>query len=158
LALFSDEKQRVHIIMSLEYFKKTLKMKLNERGALNRIKAQIRAEIFNTLQSEQASSTKTTDDSIIVEQLLINELIKEYLEWNGYNHALNVFLKESNQQKELSQRKFLESELGIKNITDKEQDLYVSTCDNYLTIILTFYKTTIIYNCSKRAEASVFNR
>ncbi len=133
-------------------------MKLNERGALNRIKAQIRAEIFNTLQSEQASSTKTTDDSIIVEQLLINELIKEYLEWNGYNHALNVFLKESNQQKELSQRKFLESELGIKNITDKEQDLYVSTCDNYLTIILTFYKTTIIYNCSKRAEASVFNR
>jgi lisH domain-containing protein FOPNL len=109
--------------MSLEYSKKTLKMKLNERGALNRIKAQIRAEIFNTLQSEQASSTKTTDDSIIGEQLLINGLIKEYLEWNGYNHALNVFLKESNQQKELSQRKFLESELGIKNITDKEQDL-----------------------------------
>ncbi|KAG9416028.1 hypothetical protein AC1031_000426 [Aphanomyces cochlioides] len=96
--------------LSLSDLKDALKETLEARGSMGQIKARIRAEIFNALD-EGAPKAKISN-----ENLIINELIREYMEYNGYRHTLSVFLPESGQPVEKPfQRRFLAQEL---NITD----------------------------------------
>ncbi|KAF0687645.1 Aste57867_20629 [Aphanomyces stellatus] len=94
--------------LSLSDLKDALKETLEARGSMGQIKARIRAEIFQALD-EGAPKAKLSN-----ENLIINELIREYLEYNGYRHALSVFLPESGQPVEKPfQRRFLAQELNI---------------------------------------------
>ncbi|RHX98426.1 hypothetical protein DYB36_007738 [Aphanomyces astaci] len=68
-----------------------LKDTLEARGSMGQIRARIRAEIFQALD-EGAPKAKLSN-----ENLIINELIREYMEYNGYRHALSVFVPESGQ-------------------------------------------------------------
>ncbi|KAH9115744.1 hypothetical protein LEN26_011552 [Aphanomyces euteiches] len=96
--------------LSLSDLKDALKETLEARGSMGQIKARIRAEIFNALD-EGAPKAKISNENLIV-----NELIREYMEYNGYRHTLSVFLPESGQPVEKPfQRRFLAQEL---NITD----------------------------------------
>ncbi|KAM4892131.1 centrosomal protein 20 isoform 4-T4 [Sylvia borin] len=72
--------------------KAVLKDTLEKRGALGQIKARIRAEVFNALddQSERRPTLSR-------ENLLINELIREYLEYNKYKYTASVLTAESTQ-------------------------------------------------------------
>ncbi|KAF1772170.1 G-protein beta WD-40 repeat [Phytophthora cactorum] len=56
-------------------------------GLLDQIKARIRAEIFAALDDQDVPKPKLSN-----ENLIINELIREYFEYNGYRHALFGFL------------------------------------------------------------------
>jgi lisH domain-containing protein FOPNL len=80
---------------SLEELKAVLKDTLDKKGVLSKIKAEIRAEIFTALDSDTVPKPKLSN-----ENMLINELIREYLHYNHYNHALSVFLHESGQPTE----------------------------------------------------------
>lgn len=62
-----------------------LKDTLEKRGALAQIKARIRAEVFNAL--DDRSEPRPT---LPRENLLINELIREYLEYNKYKYTASV--------------------------------------------------------------------
>ncbi|NXI02826.1 FOPNL protein, partial [Pachycephala philippinensis] len=62
-----------------------LKDTLEKRGALAQIKARIRAEVFNALDDQ--SEPRPT---LSRENLLINELIREYLEYNKYKYTASV--------------------------------------------------------------------
>ncbi|XP_033373929.1 lisH domain-containing protein FOPNL isoform X8 [Parus major] len=62
-----------------------LKDTLEKRGALAQIKARIRAEVFNAL--DDRSEPRPT---LSRENLLINELIREYLEYNKYKYTASV--------------------------------------------------------------------
>ncbi|OQR83251.1 hypothetical protein ACHHYP_14922 [Achlya hypogyna] len=94
--------------LSLADLKDALKETLEARGTLGPIKARLRAEIFQALD-EGATKPKLSN-----ENLIINELIREYLEYNGYRHTLSVFLPESGQPQERPfQRRFLAHELNI---------------------------------------------
>ena len=83
-----------------------LKDTLQTRGVLGSIKAKIRAEVYHALDEvNELQSHHICDDTrpfhdqeaapqsiISNENLLINELIREYLEFNKYQHSLSVFM------------------------------------------------------------------
>ncbi|KAJ0408674.1 hypothetical protein ATCC90586_007700 [Pythium insidiosum] len=95
---------------SLDDLKTVLKDTLEARGSLGQIKARIRAEIFSALDDHTVPKPKLSN-----ENLIINELIREYLEYNGYRHAHSVFLAESGQPVNPPfHRDFLAKELHVR--------------------------------------------
>lgn len=77
---------------TINELKDVLKETLEERGVLSQLRAKIRAEIFSTLNDNPAQKPELSN-----ENLLINELIREYLVFNNYSHTLAVFLPETGQ-------------------------------------------------------------
>jgi lisH domain-containing protein FOPNL len=77
---------------SLEDLKNVLKETLESKGVLNDIKAKIRAEIFTALDADNAGKPKLSNENMI-----INEMIREYLEYNRYYNTLSVLVTESGQ-------------------------------------------------------------
>ena len=73
----------------LEDLRDVLKDTLENRGVLGQVKARIRAEIFAALDDNSLPPPKLSN-----ENLIINELIREYLEYNNYRQSLSVFLPE----------------------------------------------------------------
>lgn len=72
--------------------------------------SQVRAEVFHTLEGG------TGEDMLRVplcnDNLLINELVRDYLSYNGYSNALSVFMTESGQPKDGAlDRAFLRDEV-----------------------------------------------
>ncbi|XP_065500924.1 centrosomal protein 20 isoform X3 [Caloenas nicobarica] len=88
--------------------KAVLKDTLEKRGALGEIKARIRAEIFNALDDQSEPRPQLSH-----ENLLINELIREYLEYNKYKYAASVLIAESGQPEQPLDRQFLARELNV---------------------------------------------
>merc|ERR1712125_180174 len=95
---------------SLEELKQALVETLETRGVLGKVKAQVRAEIFSALDDEDAQRPELPKANVI-----INELIREYLEYNQYHHTLSVLLPESGHPEERCfDRRFLASELRVQ--------------------------------------------
>ncbi|XP_052052022.1 centrosomal protein 20 isoform X5 [Apodemus sylvaticus] len=67
--------------------KAVLKDTLERRGVLGHLKARIRAEVFNALDDDREPRP-----SLSHENLLINELIREYLEFNKYKYTASVLI------------------------------------------------------------------
>uniref|UniRef100_A0A4X1VM92 Centrosomal protein 20 n=1 Tax=Sus scrofa TaxID=9823 RepID=A0A4X1VM92_PIG len=84
-----------------------LKDTLEKRGVLGHLKARIRAEVFNALDDESEPRP-----SLSHENLLINELIREYLEFNKYKYTASVLIAESGQPVVPLDRQFLIRELN----------------------------------------------
>ncbi|XP_031567500.1 lisH domain-containing protein FOPNL-like [Actinia tenebrosa] len=91
-----------------EELKQVLKETLENQGVLGQIRARIRAEVFNALD-DQTEPRPTLSN----ENMLINELIREYLEFNKYKYTQSVFLTETGQPRDPIDRKFLTQELNI---------------------------------------------
>ncbi|XP_037117381.1 lisH domain-containing protein FOPNL [Syngnathus acus] len=81
---------------------------LERRGVLGQLKARIRAEVFDALDDQREQRPPLSH-----ENLLINELIREYLEFNKYRHAASVLIAESGQPQVPLDREFLASELRV---------------------------------------------
>ena len=62
-----------------------MKETLENRGVLNQIKARIRAEVFNALDDHTEPPPSLSN-----ENMLINELIREYLQFNNYKYTASV--------------------------------------------------------------------
>eukprot|EP00474_Spongospora_subterranea_P010324 CRZ10782.1 hypothetical protein [Spongospora subterranea] len=77
---------------SLEDLKQVLRETLESRGVLGQLHARIRAEIFNALEDQPKDRPQLSTDNLI-----INELIRDYLQFNGYHNTLSVFQPETNQ-------------------------------------------------------------
>lgn len=58
---------------------------LESRGVLGQLKARIRAEVFSALDDQREPRPPLSH-----ENLLINELIREYLEFNKYRYTASV--------------------------------------------------------------------
>ncbi|XP_021565620.1 lisH domain-containing protein FOPNL isoform X2 [Carlito syrichta] len=67
--------------------KAVLKDTLEKKGVLGHLKARIRAEVFSALDDDHESPP-----SLSHENLLINELIREYLEFNKYKYTASVLI------------------------------------------------------------------
>lgn len=111
---------------SLQDLKEVLKETLEERGILNEIRAKIRSEIFSSLSENPNSQKKQLSD----ENLIINEIIREYLLFNNYESTLSVFLPETGQpEKPAFDRSFLAKRLKI--LEDREsRDMPLIYCMN----------------------------
>lgn len=64
-----------------------LKDTLEKKGVLGHLKARIRAEVFSALDDDHEPRP-----SLSHENLLINELIREYLEFNKYKYTASVLI------------------------------------------------------------------
>mmetsp|Transcript_28208 Transcript_28208/g.65220 ORF Transcript_28208/g.65220 Transcript_28208/m.65220 type:complete len:171 (+) Transcript_28208:92-604(+) len=94
---------------TLDELKEALVETLHSRGVLGQVKAKVRAEIFSALDGEDVPRP-----ALPRENVLINELIREYLEYNGYHHTLSVLLPESGHPEQRQfDRRFLASELRV---------------------------------------------
>ena len=95
---------------TIDDMKSVLKETLEERGILSELRAKLRAEIFNSLNDKPVERPKLSN-----ENLIINELIREYLIFNNYTHALSVFLPESGQPERAAfDRGYITKRLGIQ--------------------------------------------
>merc|ERR1719329_724077 len=95
---------------SLDELKQALLETLENRGVLGQVKAKVRAEIFAALDDEHAQHPELPRENVV-----INELIREYFEYNGYHHSLSVFLPESGHPEERQgDRAFIASELQLQ--------------------------------------------
>ena len=63
---------------TLDELKEALIETLDNRGVLGQVKAKVRAEIFAALDDEQMPRPELPRENVI-----INELFREYLEYNG---------------------------------------------------------------------------
>ncbi|XDV36342.1 hypothetical protein PO909_006141 [Leuciscus waleckii] len=88
--------------------KSALKETLEARGVLGQLKARIRAEVFSALDDQN-----TPRPPLSHENLLINELIREYLEFNKYRHTASVLTAESGQPEVPLDRQFMANELNV---------------------------------------------
>lgn len=79
--------------MSSDATKAALREALEGTGKLDTIKAQLRAIVFQALDSSTPDAR--TRPPPTPENLVINELIREYLEFNGYEHTLAVMRAEA---------------------------------------------------------------
>ena len=79
---------------SIDKLKSSLKESLINRGILNEIKAHMRQEIFNILDNDNDINQRP---KLTRENIIINELIKEYFIFNGYNFSSNVLQSEVGQ-------------------------------------------------------------
>jgi lisH domain-containing protein FOPNL len=75
---------------SLEDLKNVLRETLEKKGVLNEDKAKIRAEVFTALDSEATGKPPLSHENMI-----INEMIREYLEYNRYYNSSSVLITES---------------------------------------------------------------
>jgi lisH domain-containing protein FOPNL len=70
-------------------FISAIRENLCKSGKLNKLKAEVRAEIAKVLEP---SSTSHTKPEIPSDTLIINELIREFLTWNGYHYTTSVLV------------------------------------------------------------------
>uniref|UniRef100_A0A2K5NCZ1 Centrosomal protein 20 n=2 Tax=Cercocebus atys TaxID=9531 RepID=A0A2K5NCZ1_CERAT len=94
-------------IATVAELKAVLKDTLEKKGVLGHLKARIRAEVFSALDDDREPRP-----SLSHENLLINELIREYLEFNKYKYTASVLIAESGQPVVPLDRQFLIRELN----------------------------------------------
>ncbi|XP_062036007.1 centrosomal protein 20 isoform X4 [Lepus europaeus] len=75
--------------------KAVLRDTLEKKGVLGHLKARIRAEVFNALDDDREPRPALSH-----ENLLINELIREYLEFNKYKYTASVLMADDHLRKE----------------------------------------------------------
>ena len=69
-------------------------------------------EVLNVLKEEQQKHRPSSELS--ADNFVINELIKEYLEWNHYNQTSDVLSLESGQPKQKISRVELENTINVQ--------------------------------------------
>ena len=99
--------------MAESEFIDTVEKALKDKGVLDELTCQVRAEILQVLKS--SLKVKQLKNSIpeSTNNFLINELIKEYLDFNGYKHSADVLSVESGQPTKRVERIDLENSLKI---------------------------------------------
>ncbi|CAD7933450.1 unnamed protein product [Amoebophrya sp. A25] len=99
---------------SLLDLKEALMETLEAKGVLGEMRAQVQKEIFCSLDEKTASRP-----DIPTPNLIINELIREYLEYNQNFHTLSVFLAESGHpETRVFDRRFIADELKVGDVTN----------------------------------------
>lgn len=98
---------------TLNEMKEVLKEHLEQNGTLNEIRSKMRAEIFNTLNNQPKKQDQLTNQNLI-----INELIREYLVYNNYNYTNSVLIPEANQPARPLERQFIASQLNVVDDTE----------------------------------------
>ncbi|KAL8586844.1 hypothetical protein ACOMHN_052720 [Nucella lapillus] len=104
-----------------------VKKNLEQRGVLNQVKARIRAEVYNAID-------RPADNRPVIsnENILINELIREYLDFNKYHYTSSLLTAESGMAKEPLDREFLRTELNVvEDAPSRSVPLLYSIVEHY---------------------------
>ena len=116
-ARYGNEKldqKRLERNMDMDSLFDAIEETLKSKGILDQLSCSVRAEVLQVLKNPEKSPSKHQEkldpDST---NFLINELIKEYLDYNGYEHTSNVLAVESGQPKTRADRNDLEAVLKV---------------------------------------------
>ena len=113
---------------SIEELKSSLKETLIKEGILNKIKAEMRQEIYNFIDKDNEPKPNLTK-----ENLIINLLIKEYFDYNNYTFSSNVLVSETGQIKTDFNRDELTKELNIiESVNNKNEPLLYSILSGFM--------------------------
>ena len=99
---------------SLADLKEAVSESLEASGAMDKLRARLRAEMFQVLDEGRTLPKPELSN----ENLVMNEMIRDYLRFNGYTHTLSVFMPESGQpasERLPFDREFLAHELRIED-------------------------------------------
>lgn len=107
--------------VSPETLYKTLEEVLKKNGKYDRLKAELRNSILCLLKNNSGSSADGSYSEIPPETLLINSLIREFLVWNGYKHAEEVFTVETGQKHGRERREKMTEKLGVEDGSNTEK-------------------------------------
>ncbi|XP_044733843.1 centrosomal protein 20-like isoform X2 [Chrysoperla carnea] len=88
-----------------------VKEALQKDGQLGQMRAELRSAVLKILEKKPINISKP---KVIEENAVINDLIFEYLEWNGYRYTSQMLLSESGQTHPAKPRRQLEEDLGIE--------------------------------------------
>nr|XP_032817140.1 lisH domain-containing protein FOPNL [Petromyzon marinus] len=93
---------------TVEELRSAVRESLERRGVLAATRARLRAEVFTSL-----AEPETARPPLPHENLLLNELIHEYLSYNQYNYTAGVLVTEAGQPDTRLERDFLARELHV---------------------------------------------
>lgn len=93
---------------SIQELTAALRDHLESKGVLDQVRATLRAEVFATIHDKASPAPRPSN-----ENYLLNELIREYLEFNHYAHSASTFEAESGNDKTPLDRAFLGRQLGV---------------------------------------------
>ncbi|XP_015237127.1 PREDICTED: lisH domain-containing protein FOPNL [Cyprinodon variegatus] len=114
---------------TISELKKSVRETLESRGVLTQLKARIRAEVFSALDEQ-----RDAPPSLSHENLLINELIREYLLFNKYRNTASVLTAESGQPETPLDRQFLATELRVsEDASSKSVPLLYGLVSHFLS-------------------------
>ena len=101
---------------------------LKEKGVLDQLTCQVRAEILQVLKTSfatQKTASKEKKNEIpsasSSSNFIVNELIKEYLDYNGYQNTADILAIESNLPKKRITRVELETSLKVHSGPNAKQ-------------------------------------
>ncbi|XP_059902602.1 lisH domain-containing protein FOPNL [Gadus macrocephalus] len=101
---------------------------LESRGVLNQLKARIRAEVFSALEDGSEPRPPLSHHN-----LLINQLVGDYLEFNQYRYAASVLKAESGQPEVPLDRQFLANQLKVvEDVGSKSVPLLYGLVSHFL--------------------------
>ncbi|CAG9863600.1 unnamed protein product [Phyllotreta striolata] len=83
---------------------------LEKDGTLGKVNGEIRAAVMSILNRD---FEKNDPPQVPEETKLLNELIREYLTWNGYLYSEQLLSAESGQKNERLSRDVLTTKLGV---------------------------------------------
>ncbi|KNC95945.1 hypothetical protein, variant [Spizellomyces punctatus DAOM BR117] len=72
------------------------------------IRARVRAEVYRALEDESEIKPQVSKESE-----LLNELIREYLRYSGYNHTISVFSAEADLPAKPADRQTIATDLDL---------------------------------------------
>lgn len=101
---------------TINEMKEVLKEHLEKNGSLNEIRSKLRSEIFNTLNNGQKPQQGLSNQNLI-----INELIREYLAFNNYNYTNSVLIPEAGQPEKPLERTIIANQLNIAESSESRQ-------------------------------------
>ena len=103
--------EEIHRCVDFCTLTSTFHENLEQKGVLNEVKAKIRSEIFTALDAESTSRPKLSNENMI-----INEMIREYLEYNRYYNSSSVLVTETGQPSEPPfDREYLHRKFGVSS-------------------------------------------
>lgn len=97
---------------------------LKEKGVLDKLSCQVRAQVLQIFKDHLVIKDKTTVTQASGPEspnFVINELIKEYLDFNGYKNTSDVLSVESGQPLKRANRNDLEAVLNVHSGPNAKQ-------------------------------------
>ena len=102
-------------------FAEAVKESLAERGVLNKLSGEIRTQVLQILKNEEKSDPNRCQVLKTSENFVINELIKEYLDWNNLTQTRTVLILETGHPNESLSRSQLEEALNVQTGANARQ-------------------------------------
>lgn len=100
---------------SVAALRDALKDTLERRGVLDALRARVRGELFHVIEAA-GDAAQAPPAPLSSANLLLNELILEYLDYNGYANAASVLSAEASQPRPRLDRRLLAREVRMTDV------------------------------------------